>query len=80
MKTYERMKNYILKNHLKQNSIAQDMGLLPSTFSMILNGERRITADELGDFCKSVRQSPELFLDYKEIQHESKKFNQKNPG
>ena len=66
MKAHERMRNYILENHLKQSSIAQEMGLLPSTFSMILNGERRLTADELGDFCKSVKQSPEVFLDYSE--------------
>lgn len=66
MKAYERMKNYIVENHLKQSSIAKDMGLLESTFSMMLNGKRHITADQLGDFCKSVKKSPELFLDYKE--------------
>ena len=64
------MKQYIIENHLKQGSIAKDMGLLESTFSMMLNGKRHVTADDLGEFCKSVKQSPELFISYKEENEE----------
>lgn len=64
MRTHERMREYILKNHLKQGSIAKDMGILESTFSMMLNGKRHVTADDLEKFCKSVKQSPELFISY----------------
>lgn len=65
MKTYERMKKYILDNHLKQRSIAKDMGMIPSTFSMMLNGKRHVTVDDLEKFCKSVKAPPELFISYK---------------
>lgn len=64
MRTHERMRQYILKNHLKQSSIAKDMGVLESTFSMMLNGKRHVTADDLEKFCQSVKQSPELFISY----------------
>ena len=60
----ERMKQYIFDNDLKQSTIAKKMGILESKFSMMLNGKRKILADDLRSFCKAVKESPELFIPF----------------
>lgn len=65
MKTYERMKKYIIDHHLNQSSIAREMGMLKSTFNMMVNGKRHVTAEDLEKFCNAVEAPPELFIDYK---------------
>ena len=62
MEIYERMKQYINDHHLKQSSIAEEIGLSRSIFSMMLNGERRVLATDLEKFCKAVEEPPEKFL------------------
>ena len=64
MEAYERMREFIDKRHLKQSSIAQDMGIKESTLSMMLHGKRNITLENFRRFCCSVNARPEEFCDF----------------
>ena len=54
---------YINENGIKQVFIAQKTGLSPDTVSKILNGSRRIMADEFLDICTALNIDPNVFRD-----------------
>ena len=65
--------NY-LKNErrdLKQNHIAEQIGIKQSRFSAIMNGRAEMKADELMRLCFFLKVSPEMFIG------ESKKLNRR---
>lgn len=64
METYERMRQFIDVHHLKQSSIAKDMGISKSTLNMMLHGKRNISIENFKKFCCSVNARPEEFFDF----------------
>lgn len=64
MHVYEKVKEYICENHLKQISIAKASGISAQTFSAMLNGKRVMYADDLESICKALRVSPNRFISY----------------
>lgn len=50
----QKMKNYISDHHLKQSSIARSMGVNITTFNMMLNGKKKVYAEEMIDFCNTI--------------------------
>lgn len=47
MKSYERIKQYLEDNGIKQKYIAEKTGIQENKLSLTLNGQRIMTADEL---------------------------------
>ena len=62
MKVYEKVKKYIICNHLKQIEIAEKAGYKVSTFNAILNGKRTMYVEDLIEICKALNVDVEVFL------------------
>lgn len=65
MKVYEKVRNYIDNNGLKQVAVAQKAGISKVTFNAILNGKRTLYADDLRAICLALNVSPEMFIEVK---------------
>lgn len=61
MSINERLNDYVTENGIKQGFIAQKTGLSADTVSKILNGKRRIMADEFLDICAALSIDPNMF-------------------
>lgn len=65
MKAYERLKKYMDVVGLKQNVVAEKSNIRYKTFNAILNGKRKLGADELYIICnKGLVISIENFFKY----------------
>ena len=63
MSTSEKLKNYIKDNGLKYGFVAEKSGIDPKKFSRIINGQTKLTVEELEIICKrGLSVSPSLFL------------------
>lgn len=60
------VRNYINTHGLKQKAVALKSKIPYSTFNAMMNGKRRIYADELEAICKSLNVSPEAFILWKD--------------
>ncbi len=65
MCVYEKVRAYIDENGLKQVAVAQKAGIPKVTFNAIMNGKRKMYADDLRAICLALNVSPELFIDIK---------------
>lgn len=61
MSINERLSVYVSENGIKQVYIAQKTGLTPDTVSKMLNGNRRILADEFLLICNALNIDPNIF-------------------
>ncbi|MBE6904336.1 MAG: helix-turn-helix transcriptional regulator [Ruminococcaceae bacterium] len=61
MKIKEQLNTYISENGIKQIYIAQKTGLTADTVSKMLNGSRRILADEFLLICNALNIDPNIF-------------------
>ncbi len=57
-----KIKNYIQEEGLKYKAIADRIGVPLNSFSAMLNGKRRITADEYVKICKALNVPLETFV------------------
>lgn len=64
MPIYQQLSSYISQKGLKQTFVAEKAGLTADNLSKILNGNRRLMADEFLKICSA------LSLDPKEFQEE----------
>lgn len=74
MQTYEKdfrngLNAYMEDKLIKSSSVADKSSIRRDTFSRILNGGRRIYAEEVAAICKSLEVSFEYLLDYKKQTH-----------
>lgn len=60
------VRNYISAHGLKQKAVALKSKIPYSTFNAMMNGKRRIYADELEAICRSLNVSPEAFILWKD--------------
>ena len=51
---YEKIKAYIEESGLKFGAIAERIGMPMNTFSAMMNGKRKITAEEYFAICKAL--------------------------
>lgn len=58
MKVYEKIKKYMDDNGIKQNYVAEKSGIPENTLSMILNGKRKLDADESVLIFKALGVTP----------------------
>ncbi|HZJ76003.1 MAG TPA: helix-turn-helix transcriptional regulator [Clostridia bacterium] len=61
MSINERLNEYVTTNGIKQSYVAQKTGLTADTVSKILNGNRRILADEFLLICTALAIDPNIF-------------------
>lgn len=65
MYVYEKVRNYIDENGIKQVTVAKKAGIPNVTFNAIMNGKRTLYAEDLRAICIALNVSPETFIDYK---------------
>lgn len=70
MYVYEKVRNYIDENGIKQVTVAKKAGIPNVTFNAIMNGKRTLYAEDLRAICIALNVSPETFIDYKTINEE----------
>lgn len=63
MKVNERIKIYLLEHGIKQNFIVEKTGMNKNIVSNLLNGKRKITADELSKISRALGVEPNIFLE-----------------
>lgn len=54
MKVYEKIKKYMDDNGIKQKYISDNSNIPENTLSMILNGKRKLYADEMVEIFKAL--------------------------
>jgi len=67
MEVYKRIKSYINDTGLKQGKVAEKAGYDVKKFSAMMNGKRKIYAEDLAKICSALEVSPEKFIPYKKL-------------
>ena len=62
MQVYQKIKKYIEEHYLKQKSVAEAAGIPNATFNAILNGKRKLYAEDLKSICSALNISAEIFI------------------
>lgn len=65
MLVYEKVKTYLEEYGIKQSYVAKKCNMSTSTFSAMMNGKRKMYADDLREICFALNVSPEVFVDFK---------------
>lgn len=60
---HEKMREYVMTNHLSRKIIASNMGISESRLSLMLSGKRRVTVDDFMDFCQAIAVDPRKFYE-----------------
>ena len=58
-----RIKKYLDENGIKYSFVANELGLPVNVFSVMINGKRKISADEYVDICRVLRLSADYFAE-----------------
>ncbi|MBQ3214586.1 MAG: helix-turn-helix transcriptional regulator [Oscillospiraceae bacterium] len=66
MYVYEKVRFYIEYYGIKQNAVAKKAGISNVTFNAILNGKRKLYADDLRAICIALNVPPEMFIDLRD--------------
>lgn len=67
MQVYEKVRNYIEERGIKQITVAKKAGIPNVTFNAILNGKRKMYAEDLRAICLALNVSPETFIEARNI-------------
>jgi DNA-binding Xre family transcriptional regulator len=65
MRVCEKIRDYLKKNDLQPDAIAQKANIPPATFDALLNGRKKMYADDLEAVCLALDVAPETFVEYK---------------
>lgn len=63
MEVYKKVRSYIEENGYKQFIVAQKAGISKVTFNAMMNGKRKMYADDLRAICLALNVSPEVFIE-----------------
>ncbi len=63
MTVNERLKIYLKDHGIKQQFLAEKLGIGHSKVSRMLNGDRKITAEEIGNIAKVLNISTDIFFE-----------------
>ena len=64
MQVYEMVRDYLTENGIKQCVIAKKCNMSLSTFNAMMNGNRKMYAEDLRNICYSLNVSPERFVKF----------------
>lgn len=62
MKVNEKIKKYLEERGITQAFLAKKTGISHDKLSKILNGKRKLSAQELGDIASVLNVDPNIFL------------------
>lgn len=62
MLVYQKVRQYMEEHGIKQKNVAESCNFNPSTFNAMLNGKRKMYADDLRLICYALNVSPEIFI------------------
>ena len=62
---YEKVRRYIDEHGIRQAFVAQKCGISVTTFNAIMNGRRKMYAEDLRAICYALEVSPEEFIEYR---------------
>lgn len=62
MKVYQKINKYLSENGIKQKYISERTGIPENTLSMILNGKRKMDADEFVEIVISLGTDANRFI------------------
>ena len=62
MQVYKKVRGYIEENGLKQIAVARKAGIPNVTFNAILNGRRRMYAEDLKAICVALNVRADTFI------------------
>lgn len=68
MKIHEKIKKYMDENGIKQKYISDNSNIPENTLSMILNGKRKLYADEMVEIFKALGVDANTILFLKETE------------
>ncbi len=63
MQVYEKIRNYIEGHGMKEIAVAKRAGISNVTLDAILNGKRKMYAEDLRAICLALDVSPEIFIE-----------------
>lgn len=63
MVVQSKVAQYLEEHGIKQSWLAQETGLTDNMISGILNGKRKMTADEFVRICKAIGKNPNDFME-----------------
>ena len=63
LQVYEKVKEYITEQGIKQSVLAKKCNISENTFSAIMNGKRTMYAEDLRAICLALNVSPEQFIE-----------------
>ena len=63
MQVYEKIRHYIDDHQLDPNAVADHAGIPVSRMNAILNGKRKLYADDLKAICLALGVSVDTFID-----------------
>lgn len=63
MQVYEKVKEYIAEQGIKQSVLAKKCNISINTFNAIMNGKRTMYAEDLRAICFALNVSPEKFIE-----------------
>lgn len=67
MQVYEKVRGYIEEHGMKQIAVAKKAGIPNVTFNAILNGKRKMYAEDLRAICLALNVSPETFIEVRNV-------------
>ncbi len=62
MNANEKIKKYLEEHGISQAFLAKKLCFSNTRMSMMINGKRKMTADDLFKICKILDVSPEMFM------------------
>lgn len=62
MRVYEKIKKYMEANGIKQNYISEKTSIPENILSMIFNGKRKLSADEMVSIISALGADANLFI------------------
>lgn len=65
MLVYQKVKQYLESHGIRQSFVAEKCNISLSTFNAMLNGKRRMYAEDLRQICYALNVSPEVFIEVK---------------
>lgn len=64
MLVYEKVRKYIEERGIRQSFVAEKCSMSATTFNAMLNGHRKMYAEDLRAICYALEVSPEQFVEY----------------
>ncbi|QRN86001.1 helix-turn-helix transcriptional regulator [Clostridia bacterium] len=70
---FKRISKYLKDQGIKQKAVAEKAGFSEQQFSAMMNGNRKILAEDIADICKALGKEPNDFILINSVNEEDDK-------